>query len=337
LVKDKIPSYSAKWLVRRLNADGIPLKRIFQGTNLSEAWLKDDNALISTAHYLTIVNNALDESKDLSLALHLGQKHNLGELGIWGYAIISSPTLGDANQVAIQYWELQGSLVTLSYQKKDKYSIWRILPAFPMDNLRSWIFAVEELISTFFSGSGFLSKEDFQIEEIHLSYPDPGYGSLYKEMFKCPVYFNEETDMFRISFNFDDVPTSMGNPILADICKQQCQQLMTKLKVSDELISSIRNLLITSLGQFPRLPVIAKQLAMSPRTLRRRLQERNITYQNILDEIRIELTKEYIATTNLSIDQIASRIGFSEATTLRRAFKKWTGKNIKEFKKIKKH
>jgi AraC-like DNA-binding protein len=336
LIKDKIPSYSAKWLVRRLNADGIPLKRIFRGTNLSEAWLKDDNALISKAHYLNIVNNALDESKDPSLALHLGQKHNLGELGIWGYAIISSPTLGDANQVAIQYWELQGSLVTLSYQKEDNYSIWRILPAFPMDNLRSWIFAVEELISTFLSGSGFLSKEDFQIEEIHLSYPDPGYGLLYREMFKCPVYFNEETDMFRISFNFDDIPTSMGNPILADICRQQCQQLMTKLKVSDELISTIRNLLITSLGQFPRLPVIARQMAMSSRTLRRRLQERNVTYQNILDDIRIELTKEYIATTNLSVDQIASRIGFSEATTLRRAFKKWTGKSIKEFKKLKK-
>ena len=67
--------------------------------------------------------------------------------------------------------------------------------------------------------------------------------------------------------------------------------------------------------------------------MRRRLEERNITYQNILDEIRMELTKEYIATTNLSIDQIANRLGFSEATTLRRAFKKWTGQNIKEFKK----
>ena len=128
----------------------------------------------------------------------------------------------------------------------------------------------------------------------------------------------------------------MGNPVLADICKQQCRQLMKKFKVSDELISAIRNLLITSLGQFPSLPVIAGQMAMSPRTLRRRLQERNITYQNILDEIRTELTKEYILTTNLSIDQIASRIGFSETTTLRRAFKKWTGLNIKEFKKINK-
>jgi AraC-like DNA-binding protein len=205
-----------------------------------------------------------------------------------------------------------------------------------MDSLRSWIFAVEELLSTFFSGSGFLSKEDFRIAEIHLSYPAPGHGDLYRKLFNCPVYFDRDADMFRTSFDFEKIPSSMGNPVLADICKQQCRQLMKKFKVSDELISAIRNLLITSLGQFPSLPVIAGQMAMSPRTLRRRLQERNITYQNILDEIRTELTKEYILTTNLSIDQIASRIGFSETTTLRRAFKKWTGLNIKEFKKINK-
>lgn len=336
MVKDKIPSYSAKWLARQMVAKGIPLKQIFRGTNLSESWLKDNNALISPEHYLSIVNNALDESKDPSLGLHLAQQHNLAELGIWGYAIISSTTLDEANQVAIQYWALNGSLVTLFYQKEKNYSVWTIKPAFPMDSLRSWNFAVEELLSTFYSASTFLSKEDFQIAQIDLSYPEPAHGSLYAEMFHCPVYFNKETDMFRTSFNFENIPTSMGNPILADICKQQCRQLMAKLKVYDELISTIRNLLITSLGQFPRLPVIAGEMAMSPRTLRRRLEERNITYQNILDEIRMELTKEYIVTTNLSIDQIANRLGFSEATTLRRAFKKWTGLNIKEFKNKKK-
>jgi len=127
----------------------------------------------------------------------------------------------------------------------------------------------------------------------------------------------------------------MGNTQLARICKQQCREFMAKLKGSDKLISAIRDILIASQGQLPRLPIIAEQLAMSPRTLRRRLQERNTTYQIILDEFRIELAKEYITTTSLSVDQIANRIGFSEATTFRRALKKWTGLNIGEFRRIK--
>ena len=331
---DRIPSYSAKWLVHQLVTKGFPLNRILNGTDLSEAWMKDDNALIIQADYLTIVNNALDETKDPALALHLGQQTNLGELGIWGYAIISSPTLGEANQVALQYWELQGALVNLTYKKEKDYSTWEIHPAFPMDCLRTWIYAVEELLATFFSGTDFLSDQDPHATEIYLSYPDPGHGALYQEVFKCPVYFGRDVDLFRVALPFEDLPTSMGNPRLAAICKQQCQELMAKLKGSDELIGSIRDALIASLGQFPRLPEIARQMAMSPRTLRRRLLEKNTTYQHILDEIRSELAKEYIVTTSLSVDQIASRIGFSEATTLRRAFKKWTGLNIKEFRRM---
>jgi AraC-like DNA-binding protein len=333
--EEKNPSYSAKWLVRRLITRGISLNRIFRGTDLSESWLKDENALIPKVHYMTIVNNALDKSKDPALAFRLGRQPSIGEMGIWGYAIISSTTMGEANQVAVQFWELNGGMVRLDYHKENDCSTWKILPAFPMDSARLWIFAVEILLSTFFSGFAFLLNKEFTIEEIRLSYPEPSYSVLYRELFKCPIFFNQEMDMFRLSSQYEKLPTATGNPQLAAICKQQCLELLAKLKGSDELVSAIRHALIASLGQFPRLPKIAGKLAMSPRTLRRRLQERNTTYQNILDEIRIELTKEYITTTSLSIDQIAGRIGFSETTTFRRAFKKWTGLNIGEFRKMK--
>ena len=330
---DNIPSYSAKWLVRQMLSQGIPLNRILKGTDLSEDWVKDENALIAQEDYLTIVDNALDETRDPALALHIGRQTNLGELGIWGYAIISSPTLGEATQVSLQFWELQGALVTLDYRKENDGSIWYINPAFQISSPRLWTFAVEELLSTFFAGIRFLSKQEFSMSEIRLTYPEPAHTELYRELFNCPVFFNQDRDLFRISFHFENVPTAMGNPKLATICKQQCQELLAKLKGSDKLIDSIRNAIIISLGQYPSLPAIARQLAMSPRTLRRRLRERDTTYQTILDEIRLELAKEYISTTNLSVDQIASRIGFSEATTFRRAFRKWTGLNVKEFRK----
>lgn len=332
MVQDRMPSYSAGWLVRQLISKGIPLAKILKGTDLSPAWLDDENALIHPSQYLTIVTNALDETGDPALALHLGRQSNLGELGIWGYAIISSPTLGEANQVAMQFWELNGALVSISHKKEGESSIWEIFPAFPIGSPRLWVFAVEELLSTFFSGCDFITRQEFQVDEIRLSYPDPGHGSLYREIFKCPVFFGRDRDLFRISFPFEDIPSSMGNPQLAAICKQQCLELMAKLKGSDELIDAIREAIIASLGQFPHLGEIAAHLAMSPRTLRRRLLERNTTYQRVLDEIRFELVKEYLATTSLSVEQVASRVSFSDATTLRRAFKKWTGMNIKDFR-----
>ncbi|HQJ08175.1 MAG TPA: AraC family transcriptional regulator [Deltaproteobacteria bacterium] len=333
MAKGRISSDSAKWLVRQVLSMDVPLDRILRGTGLSRTWLRDEHALITPEQYLTIVGNALDETHDPALGLNIGPLQYLGDLGFLGYAIISSPSLREASQTALQFWELNGSLVTLSYREDDEHSIWDISPAFPMKDLRLWIYAVEELLTTFSTTAGFLSNRAFRYADITLSYPDPGHGRLYRELFSCPVFFGREADRFRVAAKYSDMPTFTGHPRMAHICQQQCQELQARLRDDDDLTASIREIIIASMGQIPHLPDVAKKLAMSSRTLRRRMQERNTTYQRILDEVRQELAKEYVAGTNLSVDQIAGRVGFSEAATFRKAFKKWTGRNIGEFKR----
>lgn len=333
VAKGRIPSDSARWLVRQILSMEVPLDRILEGTGLSETWLHEENALIAPDQYLTIVGNALDETGDPALGLNIGPKQLLGDLGFLGYAIISSPTLRDASQAALKFWELNGSLVTLSYQEDDEYTTWDISPAFRMNDVRLWIYAVEELLTTLNTTASFLSNHAFRYADISLSYADPGYGYLYGELFDCPVFFCREADRFRIATKYSDMPTFTGHPQMAHVCQQQCQDLQARLRDDDELITSIREIIVSSMGQIPHMSDVAHKLAMSSRTLRRRLLERNTTYQRILDEVRQELAKEYVGGTNLSVDQIAGRIGFSEAATFRKAFKKWSGMSIKEFKR----
>jgi AraC-like DNA-binding protein len=333
VAKGRISSDSAKWLVRQMLTMGVSLDSVIRGTGLTGEWLNDGNALIAPGQYLTIVGNAIDETRDPALGLNIGPKQYLGDLGFLGYAIISSPTLREASQAALEFWEINGSLVTLSYREDHEHSTWDISPAFPMNDPRLWVYAVEELLTTFNTTASFLSNHIFRYADISLSYPDPGHGHLYRELFGCPVFFGMEGDRFRVAAKYSDMPTFTGHPQMAHVCQQQCQNLQARLRDDDGLTSSIREIIISSPSQIPHLPDMAHRLAMSPRTLRRRLQERNTTYQSILDEVRKELAKKYVAGTNLSIDQIAGRLGFTEAATFRRAFKKWTGMNIKEFKR----
>lgn len=335
MAKDKIPSDSAKWLARQVHSMDFPLEEILKGTELSLSWINDENALITPAQYLAIVGNALDITGDAALGLNIGPKQYLGDLGFLGYAVLSSPTLREANEAALQFWELNGSLVTLSCFEEPDYGTWKIFPAFPMQDLRLWVYAVDELLSTFHKAACFLSNREIRYAEIWLSFPDPGHGSLYRELFQCPVSFGREVDLFRIASGLSGQTTFTGHPGMALVCRQQCRELQAKLEGKDELITAIRDVIISSMGRLPHLAAVAGTLAMSPRTLRRRLQERSMTYRHILDEVRIELAKEYVGTTSLSVDQIACRIGFTEAATFRRAFKKWTGMNIKEFRKNK--
>jgi len=172
-MRDRIPSDSARWLAVQVRSMGFPSGEILAGTGLDEAWLTDAEALVTHAQYLAIVANALRLTGNPALGLSLGAKQNLGELGFLGYAIISSPTLREANEAAMKFWELNGSLVKLTYHEGSELGTWEIRPAFPIAAREVWIYAVEELLSAFHTAASFLSNQGFRYEEIRLSYPSP--------------------------------------------------------------------------------------------------------------------------------------------------------------------
>jgi len=83
----------------------------------------------------------------------------------------------------------------------------------------------------------------------------------------------------------------------------------------------------------PGLETAASRLAMSTRTLRRRLQEEGTTYQEVLDEVRCDLAKRYLAGDELAVGAVAFLLGFSEPSAFHRAFRRWMGQAPGDFRK----
>lgn len=75
-----------------------------------------------------------------------------------------------------------------------------------------------------------------------------------------------------------------------------------------------------------RIEQVASRLGMSTRTLHRRLKDVGLEYQGLLDTIRQRLATELLGNT-LSIKEVCYRLGFSEPSAFRRAFKRWTGQS----------
>jgi AraC-like DNA-binding protein len=328
-----IPADSARWLVKEMVRQKIPPDRLLAGTCLAEGWLANPEATLSREQYLRIIDNALALSGNPGLGLSLGRYHNFSEYGFWGYALMSSGTLEEATQIVLPFWELTGSLVRLSYVRGKYCDTWEISPAFPMESRRAWQYSVEELLSTFLSGVCQLVNREVRFSEIEVSYPEPAYGQRYEEQFRCPVSFGRRKDLFRTSPHLRELPTSTGHPEVAAFCRRRCEEIMAKMRKSDARVDAIRKIIMSSPGRFPRLDEVAARLALSPRTLRRRLEERNTTYRKILDEVRAELSREYLLSTTLSVDQVSERIGFAETGSFRRAFRRWTGRSVSEFRR----
>lgn len=80
-----------------------------------------------------------------------------------------------------------------------------------------------------------------------------------------------------------------------------------------------------------QLKDVADCLAVSARTLQRRLKNEETSFANLLEEIRRDLASRYILDNTLCLTEISFLLGFSDESAFSRAFKRWTGKSPSEY------
>jgi AraC-like DNA-binding protein len=113
---------------------------------------------------------------------------------------------------------------------------------------------------------------------------------------------------------------------LRDFLRQAPTSLLVKYRDESSATERIRRILRRQLADdLPSLEHIARQLDLTPQTLRRRLREEGQGYRAIKDDLRRDVAIEYLARSELALPEIAGLLGFSEASTFHRAFKHWTG------------
>ena len=100
---------------------------------------------------------------------------------------------------------------------------------------------------------------------------------------------------------------------------------MEKQGQHGDISQEIRRILMRNPGRFPSMDLVAEELQISTRSLRRHLADLDTSFQSILDDVRKNLAIQYLRTANLSLEEIAVLVGFNEYNNFRKAFKRWTG------------
>lgn len=145
-------------------------------------------------------------------------------------------------------------------------------------------------------------------------------------LFQAPVeYKNDSTELL-----FDErwlaLPVVQNPQSLGEFLSQAPANLLVKYRDQTNLTERIRRLLRRQLAnELPSLEEVSAALAMTPQTLRRRLQQEGQGFQAIKDDLRRDVAIACLAQPELTLPDIASRLGFAEASTFHRAFKSWTG------------
>jgi AraC-like DNA-binding protein len=118
------------------------------------------------------------------------------------------------------------------------------------------------------------------------------------------------------------------NKLLITYCEDALARRATR---RGSLRASIENAIVPLLPHGDaNLATVGRRLGFSRRTLARRLAAENVNFSDVLENLRVDLARRYLADNDLSISQIAWLLGYQEVSSLTHAFKRWTGKTPRQ-------
>ncbi len=109
--------------------------------------------------------------------------------------------------------------------------------------------------------------------------------------------------------------------------------MLTELKQNTGVAGKVRQVLIANLESPPDADALAGQLGLSTRTLRRRLQQEQTSYRELIDDLRAQAASRYMRDTHLTVENVAFLLGFSDPAAFRHAFRRWTKTAPNEFRR----
>jgi len=314
-------AYYIKTLIKVLKAGKLEAECLLYNSGIKDVDLEKELTL--TAQQLdTISNNAIEMSKDSQLGLLVGSSMDISSQGIFGYAIITSTTIGDALKLMVRYNKaLLPSIDVKMLSRENRVEVIIKAPHLRDDLER---FYIELLYAAIMRSGNTLIPKGRASVHVEFQYDVPYDKAPYQQLFGSKVKFNSARSVLSFDETSLDLAIVTANPVARDIFRRECDRLLSRDTHRGMISERVQEVLLQSGTEFPTSMRVANQLHMSESTLQRRLAKEGYKFQQLLDQVRNKLAYEYLTGTKLTINEIASLLGFSDAANFRRAFKRWS-------------
>ncbi len=173
----------------------------------------------------------------------------------------------------------------------------------------------------------------FKPRELHVTFNSAADTKSSADVFGCPILFGHTENAVVLDKQWLDGPAQLGNEITYREVLRLCDHLLEEMQIKIGIASRVREALLINLARPTRFDAIARGLKMSARTLKRRLRVEGTSYRKVVDELRTQLAIKYLRDTDLTLEDIASSLGFRDATNFQHAFRRWTKKTPGEFRR----
>ena len=129
------------------------------------------------------------------------------------------------------------------------------------------------------------------------------------------------------------MPLRRRDPVLRSLLETHANEIVARLPRREGLALEVQRALAARVaGGNTGINALAREFAMSPRTLQRRLAAEGLSYQELREDARKEAAGRYLTESILTINEVAYIVGYSESAPFYRAFKRWYGMTPEAFR-----
>ena len=323
-------AFWVKGIAETLKVEGLDVAELFDEAGLDMAALSDPDSRFPTEGVSRLWQLAVTRSGDPAIGLANSNIARPASFDVVAYTMMSSPHLLGILERLNRYVGIVSDAASIVISE-DNEGYRMILELFgggePVPRQR-----FEFDLMTILSFCRWVTNRDLQPLALELRFPPPADLRPYEDAFKCSLRFNSSANA--LLFSRADVisPLPTAHPLLAEVHERLAGDHLQRLDLA-QVSSRTRAAIIRCLpdGE-PLRTAVAAALEMSERTLQRRLEAEETSFQRLLDDTRRELAQQYLGQTEVSLADAIYLLGFGDQSSFFRACKRWVGTSPRRYR-----
>jgi len=302
---------------------GIDVVPLLASAGLTERQIKDHAARLNVHHQIKFLSFVADAVGDALFGFHLAVAMDLRELGLIYYVPASSETLGDALRRTARYSSMVNEGLALTYNDGrgarvavDYVGVARHADRHQME------FVVSALVRLCRHLTGLRLAPSVRLT--HRRREDCAELAAF---FGGEVGFGAAHDEVAFDATAADLRVVSADPYLNELLVANCEEALARRRAARGSVrTAVENAIVPLLPHGrARADEVAGRLGLSQRSLARRLAQEGLTFSGVVEDLRRDLAKQYLANPGLSVSEVAWLLGYREVSAFTHAFKRWTG------------
>ncbi|HET8936241.1 MAG TPA: AraC family transcriptional regulator [Polyangiales bacterium] len=297
---------------------------------IDHALIERDDARLDLAAYVRALEAAMEVTQDPALGLHLGQHANSAMYHVVAHLAEVAKTLGDAIDMILRY----SGILAVGFEPclVDE----RELVAWRLPYLIGEHPAVR--LTAEFAMTGFMRLlrhylgERVRPTRVCFAYQAPAHAPEYRRLFGGRECFEQPFTELKFPRDWLERTQLNANRDLYTLLQSHAELELSRLSRHITTVQRIEQVLAASNPrELPTMDVVARTLDTSARTLARKLQAEGVSYAQLVEKRRSSAAKCLLAAGRLSIQEVASALGFADTPAFHKAFRRWTGLTPKQY------